>query len=117
MSSRWQKIREVVENSSESTLFASRWLLAPVYLGLILGLVFIVIKFFMQLWELTLEVIPGGSHELILGLLGLLDLALLGNLILIVIFAGYENFVSKINAAENSEDRPHWMGQVDFSGL
>ncbi len=52
-----------------------------------------------------------------LALLSLLDLALLGNLVLIVVFAGYENFVSKIESAENSVDRPEWMGRVDFSGL
>ena len=56
-------------------------------------------------------------HNVTLGILGLLDMTLLGNLILIVIFAGYENFVSKIGAAEESEDRPHWMGRVDYSGL
>ena len=49
--------------------------------------------------------------------MGLLDLVLLGNLILIVLFAGYENFVSKINVGQDSEDRPSWMGKVDFSGL
>jgi uncharacterized protein (TIGR00645 family) len=49
--------------------------------------------------------------------LGLLDLVLLGNLVLIVLFAGYENFVSKIEIAEKSVDRPSWMGTIDFSGL
>jgi len=57
------------------------------------------------------------ADDIVLGVLALLDLALLANLILIVIFAGYENFVSKIGAAEGSPDRPHWMGHVDFSGL
>jgi uncharacterized protein (TIGR00645 family) len=52
-----------------------------------------------------------------LKILELLDVVLLGNLIIIVIFAGYENFVSKINVATNSVDRPHWMGRVDYSGL
>jgi uncharacterized protein (TIGR00645 family) len=52
-----------------------------------------------------------------LALLSLLDLALLGNLVLIIVFAGYENFVSKIESAEGSVDRPEWMGRVDFSGL
>ena len=57
------------------------------------------------------------TEEMVLGLLGLLDLTLLGNLILIVIFAGYENFVSKIEVAADDIDRPEWMGSVDFSGL
>jgi uncharacterized protein (TIGR00645 family) len=57
------------------------------------------------------------NHTFTLDLLGLLDLVLLGNLILIVLFAGYENFVSKIEVAHDSVDRPHWMGTIDFSGL
>ena len=57
------------------------------------------------------------AHNFTLGLLALLDITLLANLILIVIFAGYENFVSRIDAASESADRPHWMGTIDFSGL
>jgi uncharacterized protein (TIGR00645 family) len=57
------------------------------------------------------------NHTFVLDLLALLDIVLLGNLILIILFAGYENFVSKIEAAEESVDRPHWMGTIDFSGL
>ena len=56
-------------------------------------------------------------QEITLKILELLDVVLLGNLIIIVIFAGYENFVSKINVATDSIDRPHWMGTIDFSGL
>jgi uncharacterized protein (TIGR00645 family) len=56
-------------------------------------------------------------QEITLKILELLDVVLLGNLIIIVIFAGYENFVSKINVATDSIDRPHWMGRVDYSGL
>jgi uncharacterized protein (TIGR00645 family) len=56
-------------------------------------------------------------QEITLKILELLDVVLLGNLIIIVIFAGYENFVSKINVATDSVDRPHWMGRVDYSGL
>jgi uncharacterized protein (TIGR00645 family) len=55
--------------------------------------------------------------DLLLFVLHIVDLALIGNLVLMVIFAGYENFVSKIGVAQNSEDKPSWMGKVDFSGL
>jgi len=110
-------VRAIVEGGVESFLFGSRWLLAPIYLGLVGGLIVVLIKFFQELWELILHAIEAGPHDVVLGVLGMLDLALLGNLILIVIFAGYENFVSKIGVAEDSEDRPHWMGHVDFSGL
>jgi uncharacterized protein (TIGR00645 family) len=110
-------VRAAIEWGAESFLFGSRWLLAPIYIGLVGGLVVVLVKFFQGLWELIVGTLEAGPHEVVLGVLGLLDLALLGNLILIVIFAGYENFVSKIGVAENSEDRPHWMGHVDFSGL
>jgi len=88
------------------------------YLGLIGALVLVTVKFFTQLWKLLTHFDPGASaDDITVDILSLIDIALLGNLILIVIFAGYENFVSKIHAAEGSEDRPSWMGHVDFSGL
>lgn len=111
------RIREAVEGAAESFLFGSRWLLAPIYIGLVGALVVVAVKFFQYLYKLIITMLDSNSHDVVLGILGLLDLALLANLILIVIFAGYENFVSKIGAAEESEDRPHWMGHVDFSGL
>ena len=101
----------------EKGLFTSRWLLAPLYLGLALTLVLVLVRFTVTLWNLMQSVMVSGSQNFILDLLALLDLVLLGNLILIVIFAGYENFVSKIDAAKENEDRPHWMGTIDFSGL
>jgi uncharacterized protein (TIGR00645 family) len=75
------------------------------------------VKFGQSFWDFAKHVLDTDNHHVTLGILGLLDMTLLGNLILIVIFAGYENFVSKIGAAVNSKDRPHWMGQVDYSGL
>ena len=106
-----------IEHAGERFLFASRWLLAPLYLGMVVALVLIGIKFFQELWHLITHVVEFEGNDIVLGTLALLDLALLANLVLIVIFAGYENFVSKIKAARNSEDRPAWMGHVDFSGL
>ena len=105
------------EQGIEQALFAGRWLLAPFYLGLLGGLVILVFKFLVEFWHLIGEVSDATISEVVLGTLELLDIALLGNLILIVVFSGYENFVSKINVARNSEDRPAWMGKVDFSGL
>jgi uncharacterized protein (TIGR00645 family) len=107
----------VLETVSERFLFASRWLLAPLYIGMVVALIAIAIKFFQKLWELITNIIGYSGDDVVLSVLALLDLALLANLVLIVIFAGYENFVSKISAARDSEDRPHWMGHVDFSGL
>ena len=106
-----------IEHALEVVLFGSRWLLAPLYLGMVVALVVILVKFFQKLWTLVAGTVVDDIDEIMLGVLSLLDLALLGNLVLIVILAGYENFVSKIVAARTSEDRPHWMGHVDFSGL
>ena len=106
-----------IEHALEVVLFGSRWLLAPLYLGMVVALVVILVKFFQKLVDLVVGTIADDIDEVMLGVLSLLDLALLGNLVLIVILAGYENFVSKIVAARTSEDRPHWMGHVDFSGL
>ena len=108
---------ERVEDGGERFLFASRWLLAPLYLGMVVALVAIIVKFFQELWHLVSHIVDADGDTVILGVLALIDLALLANLVLIVIFAGYENFVSKIAAARKSEDRPNWMGHVDFSGL
>ena len=98
-------------------MFGSRWLLAPFYVGLVVALVVILVKFFEEVWHLVTHVFSIEGEQLILSVLALLDLTLLANLVLIVIFAGYENFVSKIAVARNAEDRPSWMGRVDFSGL
>lgn len=101
----------------EKTLFQSRWLLAPLYLGLVAVLGLVLYRFVMEFIVLVQHTIQNESHSFVLDLLALLDLVLLANLILIVIFAGYENFVSRIDAAHDSVDRPHWMGTIDFSGL
>lgn len=106
-----------LEHASEVFLFSSRWLLAPLYIGMVVALVAIGIKFFQELWHLISHVVSASADDLVLSVLALLDLALLGNLVIIVIFAGYENFVSKIAVARNAEDRPTWMGHIDFSGL
>ncbi|WP_083966595.1 TIGR00645 family protein [Demequina globuliformis] len=106
------------EDGLERSIFASRWLLAPMYVGLLAGLVLVTLKFFAALWKMMSSfTFAKSAEEVTVEILTLIDIALLGNLILIVIFAGYENFVSKIKVAEDSEDRPSWMGTVDFSGL
>ena len=101
----------------ERGLFASRWVLAPLYVGLAGGLLLVLYRFVIQFIDLIVIATQSDAHKFTLGLLALLDLVLTANLILIVIFAGYENFVSKIEAAKESVDRPHWMGTIDFSGL
>jgi uncharacterized protein (TIGR00645 family) len=110
-------VQEKIEHSLELLLFGGRWLLAPLYLGLIASLAALVIKFAMEIYHLAIHIFEEEFHEVSLRILGLLDITLLGNLIVIMIFAGYENFVSKIAVAKESIDRPQWMGKVDYSGL
>jgi uncharacterized protein (TIGR00645 family) len=108
--------RSVVERAIELVLFSSRWLLAPFYLGMVLALVLVLIVFIRELFEQFAHVAALNAEGAILLSLSLIDLSLTANLLLIVMFSGYENFVSKIHVGEH-EDRPSWMGTVDFSGL
>jgi uncharacterized protein (TIGR00645 family) len=106
-----------IAHALEQILFSSRWLLSPLYLGLVAVLILVLVRFGFEFVSTVQHVFANESKTFILDVLALLDIVLLANLILIVIFAGYENFVSKIDAAHESEDRPHWMGTIDFSGL
>ena len=106
-----------VTEPMEKAIFAARWILAPFYVGLILTLFLLLIKFVQEFVKFVSIIWTADFKATELTLLSLLDLALLGNLVLIIVFAGYENFVSKIESAEGSVDRPEWMGRVDFSGL
>jgi uncharacterized protein (TIGR00645 family) len=110
-------LQNSVEGGIEKVIFGGRWLLAPLYIGLLLSLVPLLYRFFKDFIGLIQLTAESDMHHITLKILELLDTVLLGNLIIIIIFAGYENFVSKINVAEKSEDRPHWMGRVDYSGL
>ena len=100
----------------EYTIFTSRWLLAPIYLGLIGGLILLLIKFVQNMIALVRHILTTDGGNTIIGLLGLVDLALMGSLVLMVMFSGYENFISKLNTVEN-QDRPKWMGRVGFGDL
>ena len=93
---------EHFEDLLERAIFGGRWLLAPLYLGLMLSLIPLLYRFFHNFYELMLHMTDTDMHHITLSILELLDTVLLGNLIIIIIFAGYENFVSKINVAEAS---------------
>ncbi len=105
-----------MEKFIERSLFASRWLMAPMYLGLASGLLLLLISFMQELIHLFAALPNISQNDVVLGILSLIDLSLAANLLLIVIFSGYENFVSKINTDEH-EDNPEWKGSVDFSTL
>lgn len=105
-----------LEGGFEQALFASRWLMAPMYLGLILSLGMLVVIFVRELAYYLPQVMTMTVEDGILVALTLIDLSLAANLLLIVVFSGYENFVSKLDI-DDGGDRPDWMGTVDFSGL
>jgi uncharacterized protein (TIGR00645 family) len=104
------------ERAIEFVLFNSRWLLAPFYLALVLTLALLMMKMLRETGSFVLRAWNATESEVILGALSLVDLTLTGSLLIIVIFSGYENFVSKINAAEH-RDWPDWMAKIDFAGL
>ena len=105
-----------MEKILETLMFRSRWILAPMYLGLVGGLVMMMIKFVQEFVHIFSHILISEEKEVVLSILGLVDITLVANLLIMVIFSGYENFVSKIDVA-NHEDRPDWMGKVDYSGL
>jgi uncharacterized protein (TIGR00645 family) len=97
-------------------IFASRWLLVPFYIGLAISIALLLVKFGKEFIHFVEFVFTGTSSDVVIGLLTMIDVVLLANLLIIIIFAGYENFVSKIDTGGH-EDRPDWMGHVSFSDL
>jgi len=105
-----------MEKILESLIFKARWLMAPFYLGLALSLVVLLIVFINEFVHFFTGGVRFDETSIILLVLTLIDLSFTGNLLIMVIFSGYENFVSKIDVGHH-EDKPKWMGTVDFSGL
>jgi uncharacterized protein (TIGR00645 family) len=110
------RARQPLERGFESLLFASRWLMAPFYLGLVLALVGLLAVFLHDIIDAIPSLFAVGETNVVVLILTLIDLSLAANLLLMVIFSGYENFVSKMDVADHP-DRPSWMGKVDFSGM
>lgn len=107
---------KLIEQTLERGLFASRWLMAPMYVGLVGALILLLISFVQEIIHYAALVPNLAANDSILAALSLIDLSLAGNLLLIVIFSGYENFVSKMNIDE-SGDKFEWRGTVDFTAL
>ncbi len=107
---------KLIEPWLERLIFSSRWLLAPFYLGLIVAIVILLIKFINEFIKLVPQIFTLDGGQIMARILTLVDVVLVANLLLIIVFAGYENFVSKIKTGD-SEDRPKWMGHVTFSDL
>jgi uncharacterized protein (TIGR00645 family) len=105
-----------MEKSLEKLLFACRWLLAPLYLGLSLALIVLGIKFFQEAFHVLSQVTSLIEADLVLTVLAMIDLVLVGSLIVMVMFSGYENFVSKIDI-ETGGDTPAWLSKLDAGTL
>lgn len=104
------------ERTLERLIFSSRWLLVPFFLGLIVSMVVLLIKFFKEMALLIRGVLGVIEHDTVISILTLVDTALIAVLLLIIVFSAYENFVSKLSIGDH-EDRPSWMGKVGFSDL
>jgi uncharacterized protein (TIGR00645 family) len=107
---------ERAERAFETAMFEGRWLMAPFYLGLMIALAALMVNFVGQLLAALPTALTMDTSQIILWILTLIDLSLTANLILIVVFSGYENFVSKMDIKQH-RDRPDWMGKIDFTGL
>ncbi|MFK0572687.1 TIGR00645 family protein [Endozoicomonas sp.] len=105
-----------MEKLFEKVLYSARWLLAPIYLGLSLVLVALLIEFFQSAVYLVLNVFSMNENDVTLKALTLIDVALVGGLIVMVMYAGYENFVSKIDV-EKESDKLSWLGKMDTGSL
>mgnify|MGYP000993631624 FL=1 len=105
-----------MEKQLERLMYASRWLMAPMYLGLSLVLIALGIKFFQEIFHILPNILFIKEADLILVVLSLIDIALVGGLIVMVMFSGYENFVSRLDIDESSE-KLNWLGKVDSASL
>lgn len=105
-----------MEKLIERFIFLSRWIMAPFYIGLVIALLVVLFKFGAELFHFVTHAYSSSETDIILGILALIDLTFTGSLVIIVIFSGYENFVSRIDT-EGHSDWPEWMTKVDFAGL
>jgi uncharacterized protein (TIGR00645 family) len=110
------KIVPMIERFIERLLYSSRWLLAPLYLGLALGLFALGIKFFQHAFHAIFHIIEMEEADLVLVVLALIDITLVGSLIVMVMFSGYENFVSRIDTS-SEKDTLGWLGKLDSGTL
>jgi uncharacterized protein (TIGR00645 family) len=111
-----RKTNRAIESIIEFLVFSSRWLQAPVYLGLIIGSLLYVYKFMEELTTLAQNLTIFTETEMMLGILGLIDISMVMNLLVIVIIGGYSIFTSRIDF-EEQEDRPHWIDHLDADRL
>lgn len=105
-----------MERFFQNTMYAARWILAPIYFGLSFALLLLAIKFFQEIFHVLPHILEYSEANLILVILSLVDMALVGGLIVMVMFSGYENFVSQLNIDEK-KGRLNWLGTMDANSL
>ncbi|AIA69455.1 TIGR00645 family protein [Pectobacterium atrosepticum] len=105
-----------MERFIENLMYSSRWLLAPVYLGLSLGLLALAIKFFQEVFHVLPNIFDMAEADLVLVLLSLIDMTLVGGLLVMVMLSGYENFVSALDITDGRE-KLNWLGKMDSGSL
>jgi uncharacterized protein (TIGR00645 family) len=105
-----------MERLIETTMYRARWMLAPIYLGLSIALIALGIKFFQEVFHLLVHVVEMKEASMILVVLSLIDIAMVGGLLVMVMMSGYENFVSRLDVPEGSE-KLTWLGKMDSSSL
>ncbi|MFC0708713.1 TIGR00645 family protein [Azorhizophilus paspali] len=105
-----------MERFVENAMYASRWLLAPIYVGLSVALLALTLKFFQAVYHLLPHVLDMAEAELILALLSMIDMALVGGLLVMVMISGYENFVSQLDI-DDGKEKLDWLGKMDSGSL
>ncbi len=105
-----------MEKIFERLMYASRWIMAPIYLGLSLILLALGIKFFQEIFHIMPIIFEMAEVDLVLVTLSLIDITLVGGLIVMVMFSGYENFVSQLDVGEDNE-KLSWLGKLDSGSL
>jgi uncharacterized protein (TIGR00645 family) len=105
-----------MERFIENAMYASRWILSPIYFGLSLGLLALALKFFQEVFHVIPNVFALSESDLILVILSLIDMALVGGLLVMVMISGYENFVSQLDIDEHKE-KLSWLGTMDSTSL
>ncbi|MFM5562525.1 TIGR00645 family protein [Aeromonas veronii] len=105
-----------MENMFERLMYASRWIVAPIYLGLSLILLALGVKFFQEILHILPNILEMKEVDLVLVTLSLIDITLVGGLIVMVMFSGYENFVSRLDVGDES-DKLVWLGKLDAGSL
>jgi uncharacterized protein (TIGR00645 family) len=105
-----------VESRFEKLLFATRWILAPVYFGLSLALLALGVKFFQEVFHVVLHIWTVKETDMVLAILALIDMVLVASLVVMVMFSGYENFVSRIDI-DAATEKLGWLGKLDAGTL